>query len=62
MKGQDKRKSEDLTLALSVNWEQKTRVTKGIAKGTYYKTYYDTGEFAGWRTKQDIQTNYPNSQ
>ena len=55
----EKRMSEDRILILFVDKSKKKRLQKGIAKGTYFHTQYENGQFAGWRTKEDISKNYP---
>lgn len=57
----EKRSSED-GMFIIVDWDNKKRITKGIAQGTYYCTFYLEGTFAGWRTKKDIISQYPNGQ
>lgn len=45
--------------AIYVDWTQKKTLTKGLATGTFYKTFYENGEFAWWHKRKDIQSQYP---
>ena len=44
---------------LLVDWTAKKVVTKGVAKGTYFKTFYDENTFANWRIRKEIKQQYP---
>ena len=59
----EKRRNIDGDLLL-VDWNAQKKVTRGLAKGIYYKTFFDfpsisNPTFANWRTKKDIEQLYP---
>ena len=48
----------DPTTKILVDWSAKKVVKNGLAKGTLYKTYLESGEFSFWRSRKEIQLYY----
>ncbi|MFA5300564.1 MAG: hypothetical protein WC389_20445 [Lutibacter sp.] len=47
----------ELINGIYVNWNKKKIVKNGLAKGTYYPTYYDAEckQFFFWQTRKELK-------